>query len=258
MKTTALITGASDGIGLELAKEFATHGHDLVIVARSEDKLTKLSTSIQNDYDVKVTIIKKDLSKLGSVKELHEEISELNIQVDFLVNNAGFGLYGEFTKTNLDEELSMIDLNIRTLTELTKRFSPDMISRGYGGILNVASIAAFMPGPLMAVYYATKAYVLSFSEALDEEFKGTGVYVSCLCPGPTNTGFVKRAQLESSKLFNQGAMDVSEVSSLAFNSFMKKKTIIIPGLQNKALSSLVRLLPRKTVRKIVKKAQARL
>lgn len=251
---TVLITGASDGIGKELAYKYAQDGYRLVLAARSEEKLQKLAEELM---PAPVIVKRKDLSDMNQVRELYEELKAESVCVDVLVNNAGFGLYGEFLRTSADEELNMIDLNIKSITLLAKLFAPDMAERGSGHILNVASTAAFQPGPLMAVYYATKAYVLSFSEAIENELKGTGVSVSVLCPGPTKTGFSDRANLGQSKLFKSGVMDVKEVADAAYKGLHKKKTVIIPGLKNKMLAAAVRFMPRKTVTGVVRKTQER-
>ncbi|KEZ49006.1 SDR family NAD(P)-dependent oxidoreductase [Metabacillus indicus] len=251
---TVLITGASDGIGKELAYKYAQDGYRLVLAARSEEKLQKLAEELK---PAPVIVKRKDLSDMNQVRELYEELKAESVCVDVLVNNAGFGLYGEFLRTSADEELNMIDLNIKSITLLAKLFAPDMAERGSGHILNVASTAAFQPGPLMAVYYATKAYVLSFSEAIENELKGTGVSVSVLCPGPTKTGFSDRANLGQSKLFKSGVMDVKEVADAAYKGLHKKKTVIIPGLKNKMLAAAVRFMPRKTVTGVVRKTQER-
>ncbi|WP_203289193.1 SDR family oxidoreductase [Metabacillus sp. cB07] len=251
---TVLITGASDGIGKELAYKYAQDGYRLVLAARSEGKLQKLAEELK---PASVIVKRKDLSDMNQVRELYEELKAESVCVDVLVNNAGFGLYGEFVRTSADEELNMIDLNIKSITLLAKLFAPDMAERGSGHILNVASTAAFQPGPLMAVYYATKAYVLSFSEAIENELKGTGVSVSVLCPGPTKTGFSDRANLGQSKLFKSGVMDVKEVADAAYKGLHKKKMVIIPGLKNKMLAAAVRFMPRKTVTGVVRKTQER-
>lgn len=162
-------------------------------------------------------------------EEIYRELKEKGITVDFLVNNAGFGLYGEFLETQLEQEMNMIDINIKALTVMTKVFLPDMVKRQQGGVLNVASLVAFFPGPLMAVYYATKAYVLSFTEALENELRGTGVTVSALCPGATATGFVDRAGLATSKLFRSGVMEVGQVADIGYREFLRGKTLIITG-----------------------------
>jgi uncharacterized protein len=197
---TALITGASGGIGEELAKVFAAHGFDLVLVARTETKLITLGDALSAQHNIRCTTIPADLALPESPAEVVAQLTKQEIRVDVLVNNAGFAAYGQFQEIDLDEQLHMIRVNIATLTELTHRLLPGMLARRRGKIMNVASTAAFMPGPLMAVYYATKAYVLSFSEALNSELSGTGVTVTALCPGPTNSGFQSRANMEDSRL----------------------------------------------------------
>jgi short-subunit dehydrogenase len=257
-RETVLITGASSGIGYEFAKRFAKEQYNIVAVARSENKLQALKEELEAQYGIQVWIYKKDLSNQDEVSALYKEIKKENITIDILINNAGFGLFGEFTETNLDEELNMIDLNIKTLTHLTKLVVVDMVKRNKGKILNVASTAAFQPGPLMAVYYATKAYVLSFTEALENELKGTNVTVSALCPGPTATGFAGRANLGQSKLFKSvGVMNVHQVVEVGYDGLLKGKTIIIPGLKNRLLTIGIRFLPRKMVTSIVRKVQER-
>ncbi|MFY4776074.1 SDR family NAD(P)-dependent oxidoreductase [Metabacillus sp. RGM 3146] len=251
---TAVITGASGGIGLELAKRLAKEGYRLVLAARSEKKLQEVQKELE---PAQVLIKVKDLSKMEEVTDFYNELKEDNLSIDLLVNNAGFGLFGEFHTTSAEEELNMIDLNIKTVTLLSKLVLPDMMSRGSGQILNVASTAAFQPGPLMAVYYATKAYVLSFSEALDNECKDTGIRVSVLCPGPTSTGFSDRAELGSSKLFKSGVMEADKVADSAIQGLKEKKTVIIPGFKNKLLAQAVRFMPRKTTVNIVRKTQDR-
>ncbi len=254
---TALITGASGGIGLKLAHHFAKDGHNLVLVARSKDKLEKLADDLKGRYNIQTEVITADLGASDAVNRLLEELSIRNVTVDILVNNAGFGIYGEFYDTNWEEEKEMMMVNMMALTELTKRLVPTMMERQSGKILNVASTAAFQPGPLMAVYYATKAYVLSFSEALENELKGTGISVSILCPGPTDTGFQQRASMEESKLLEGGVMSVDQVADIAYKEFMSGKTLIIPGSQNKLLAFMIRFLPRKMVTRTVRKVQER-
>ncbi|QNG60070.1 SDR family oxidoreductase [Bacillus sp. PAMC26568] len=249
---TVLITGASDGIGRELAYKYAKDGFRLVLVARNEEKLMKLAGELKNTTAI---VKSKDLSDMKQVNELFQELQQEKISVDVLINNAGFGLYGDFKNTSAEEELNMIDLNIKSITLLTKLFLPDMIIKKSGQILNVASSAAFQPGPLMAVYYATKAYVLSFSEAIENELKGTGVSVFVLCPGPTKTSFSDRANLEQSKLFQSGVMDVKTVADAAYTGMKRGQTLIIPGFKNRILAAAVRFMPRKTVTGIVRKTQ---
>ena len=198
---TALITGASSGIGFELAGICAARGHDLVLVARREGTLLDLARTLTREHGVRAEAIAADLSHPDVAAAVVDRTSALGLDVDILVNNAGFGLYGPFSETSLDTEVEMIQLNITSLTALTKLLLPGMLERRAGRILNVASTASFFPGPLMAVYYATKAYVLSFSEAISNELEGTGVTVTALCPGPTASGFQAAANLEESKLF---------------------------------------------------------
>lgn len=197
----------------------------------------------------------KDLSKPEEITALHAELKERAVEVGMLVNNAGYGLYGPFTETDLQDELAMIDLNVRALTHLTKLFLREMVERKRGRIMNVASVAAFQPGPLMAVYYATKAYVLSFTEALENELRGTGVTVTALCPGATGTGFESRANLQQSKIFRRGVMDVETVADIGYRGFLKGETVVVPGFKNKLLVGAVRFVPRKWVTSIVRRVQ---
>ncbi|MEC0666616.1 SDR family oxidoreductase [Priestia flexa] len=252
-KGYALITGASGGIGRQLAYHFAEDGYSLVLVARSKEKLEELKKELENNYSISVLISIKDLSKQKEALKLYDEIKQQRITVQFLVNNAGFGLYGTFIETSWAEEADMIDLNIKTLTYLTKLFLPEMVERNQGRILNIASVASFLPGPLMAVYYATKAYVLSFTEALENELKDTNITISALCPGPTKTGFSDRANLSSSKLFESGALHVEDVAKVCYEQFMRGKTIIILGA--KVATMLPRFFPRKLITKVVRSMQ---
>ena len=254
---TALITGASSGIGLELARIFAEHGHDVVLVARSEAKLQSLAAELQSRGG-RAQVIAADLSASGGPKTVVDRVTQLGLTIDVLVNNAGYGLFGPFLETPLDTELAMIQLNIVALTELTKRVLPGMVARRSGRILNVASTAAFLPGPLMAVYYATKAYVLSFSEAIANELEGTGVTVTVLAPGPTASGFQAAAALENSKLVVGKTLATSrEVAVAAYKGLMAGAPIVIPGIVNKATTQLHRLLPRRMVTSLVRGAQER-
>ncbi|GIP00609.1 short-chain dehydrogenase [Paenibacillus lautus] len=257
MSKIVLITGASGGIGKELADRFAKDGCDLVLVARSEEKLVDLAREYREKYRVQTTYFAKDVALPGVAEEIYRELKEKGITVDFLVNNAGFGLYGEFLETQLEQEINMIDINIKALTVMTKVFLPDMVKRHQGGVLNVASLVAFFPGPLMAVYYATKAYVLSFTEALENELRGTGVTVSALCTGATATGFVDRAGLATSKLFRSGVMEVGQVADIGYREFLRGKTLIITGGRNKFMAFLPRLLPCKLMTNAVRSAQAK-
>jgi len=245
---TALITGASGGIGYELAKLFARDGYNLVLVARSGDKLSRVAAELREQYGITVKAIALDLSAVPSSRFLFDQLQGEAVVVDVLVNNAGFGGFGEFAGMREDEILGQIHLNITALTHLTRLFLPGMLARGRGKIMNVASTAAFQPGPLMAVYYATKAYVLSFSEALANEVAGAGVVVSCFCPGATDTGFAKRAGTEDSRLFKKiGAMNVETVAVDGYRGLMEGKTVVISGMRNWLVAESVRFAPRKWV-----------
>jgi short-subunit dehydrogenase len=254
MHKTVLITGGSSGIGFELAKIFGKNGYSLFLVAQDLEKLKKSATELKN-YNYNVQLMSIDLSDPTSPTKIYDQLCKENVQVDILVNNAGFATYGLFTETDLAKELSELQVNIVTLTSLTKLFARDMVKRRKGKILNVASTAAFAPGPLMAVYYASKSYVLSFSEALNEELNGTGVHVSALCPGPTDTGFVARGGLQISKLFQEKNMSSAFVAKIAYEGLMKNKVIIIPGVQNKLMVQGIRFAPRSLVTKIIKNIQ---
>jgi uncharacterized protein len=254
---TALVTGASSGIGLELARLFAADGFDCVLVARSEDKLRTLAAQLEATHQIKSTVIAKDLSKANAVDEVFEEVTAAGLTVDALVNNAGFPVFGLFTDTDLETELEMLQVNVVALTALTKLFLKGMVERRHGWILNLASTAAFEPGPLMAVYYASKAYVLSFSEALANELQQTGVIVTALCPGPTRTGFQKRGAMEDSRLVRGQIADARSVALGGYRGLMAGKTIVIPGLGNKLIPLVVRLSPRKMVTRVVRRMQER-
>jgi short-subunit dehydrogenase len=252
----ALITGASSGIGLELARVFAAHGHDVVLAARREDKLRALARELEA-AGVRADVVAVDLGQPGAARVVVEEVERLGLAIDILVNNAGFGLFGKFVETPLATELEMIQLNIVTLTELTKRCLPPMVARRQGRILNVASTAGFLPGPLMAVYYATKAYVVSFSEAIANELEGTGVTVTVLCPGPTTSGFQAAASLEASRMMDATMATAREVAEAGYEAVMAGKVICIPGVLNKLTAASPRFLPRRTLRKVVRAFQER-
>ena len=258
MGKTALVTGASSGIGLDLAKRFAAEGYDVALVARSEGKLTEVARAIEAEHKVRAHVVTADLAEPRAADALMAKLAERGIEVDVLVNNAGYACYGAFSETDLADELNMIQVNIVALTHLTKLVVRQMVAKKAGRVLNVASTAAFQPGPLMAVYYATKAYVLSFSEALANELAGTGVTVTALCPGPTKTGFQARAQMEQSKLVRgKEIMTAETVARIGYAGLMKGKTVVIPGVSNKMMAQAVRFLPRKTVTKLVRNAQER-
>ncbi len=246
----ALITGASSGIGLELARLFARDGYRLVLVARNRGALRELGDELQSRYQAEVRVSPKDLAHPAAPAELYQELQEAGIVLDVLVNNAGFGGAGAFLNTDWNNEAEMIQVNIVALTHLTKLFLPQIRARE-GKVMNVASMAGFVPGPYMAVYYATKAYVISFSEALAEELSGTGASVTCLCPGPVETNFQKRAHVGESQLVNSPLLvDVREVARAGYEGMKQGKRIVIPGWKNRLLVEGLRLSPRSTVTKM--------
>lgn len=260
-RQTALITGASGGIGLELARLFAAGGYDLVLVARGAAKLDELAVELRQrpEGGAAVRVLAKDLADPASPEEVCRELESAGVAVDVLVNNAGFATFGPFAEIPLGRELEELQLNVVTLTHLTKKLLPGMLVRRRGGILNLGSTAAFQPGPLMAVYYATKAYVVSFSEALAEELRGTGVTVTALCPGPTETGFQRRAGMENSKLFS-GLLQVADAPTVAragYEGFRAGKRIVIPGLLNRVGVQSIRVSPRALATRLVKRMQER-
>jgi short-subunit dehydrogenase len=245
--STVLITGASGGIGYELAKLFARDGHNLILVARSAEKLAKAATEMRG-LGVEVKTVALDLATPSAAGILFEQLKNENTAVDILINNAGFGALGEFAAMSEEEIRGQIQLNITALTELTRSFLPPMLARRSGRIMNVASTAGFQPGPLMAVYYATKAYVISFSEAVADEVRNSGVTVTCFCPGATDTGFAKRAGNDKSRLFKQlGAMNVEKVSLDGYRAVMEGKSLAISGIQNWLVAESTRFAPRKLV-----------
>jgi len=257
-KQTALITGASGGIGLELTKLFAREGYSLVLVARNEGRLQGLKTELEKRRGVSVRVISKDLSDPGAPKQIYDELERYSVQIDVLVNNAGYALFGPFIESDENEVLAMLQVNIMALTHLTRLFLPAMVKRGHGKVLNVASTAAFLPGPLMAIYYASKAYVLSFSEAIANEVKGTGVTVTALCPGSTETGFQRRANMEDSKLVSgKRLMEPSTVARAGYKAMMAGKAVEVPGLGNKMVPLMARLSPRSLVPMVVRRSQER-
>lgn len=251
---TALITGASSGIGLELARLFAADKSNIVLVARSEDKLESLAKELWQE-GVEIVVVPMDLANPEAPQAILSELAGQGITVDVVVNNAGFGAMGTVANIPLRQQLDMIQVNVMALAHLTRLFLPGMIERKRGGILNVGSTAGFQPGPNMAVYYATKAFVLSFTEALAEELIGSGVHVTCLAPGATATGFSTAAHMENALLFRLGAMDVKTVAQAGYRGFRRGRVIVIPGLKNKIGAFAVRLGPRVVVRKLVKRLQ---
>lgn len=251
-RKTALVTGASGGIGQVIAEQFAKDRIDLVIVARNAQQLEANAAQWRQQYGVRVTAIARDLSEVGAAKKLADEVIGQGIKVNYLVNNAGYGSYGIFAESNLNYEVAMMRLNMEALTVLTKLFLPDIIRRR-GKILNLASTASFQPGPFMAVYYATKAYVLSFSEAIAAELENTGVTVTALCPGPTASGFQDKAALHESALVKGKRLpSAQEVGVAGYRAMQRGRRVYIPGVMNWLLAQSVRFTPRRLVTAVVK------
>lgn len=249
------MTGASFGIGLEFARIFAREGYNLVLVARSADRLRQLASELEKNHGTRSLILATDLSEPGASAYVLDQTTRAGIQVDVLVNNAGFGQYGMFAENDLEECLRQIQVNVTTLTHLTRLYLPGMIVRKGGRILNVASTAAFQPGPLMAVYFATKAYVLHFSEALANELSGTGVTVTCLCPGATATEFHKRAHATGQRLLKFGSMDARTVAEDGYRGMTVGKPVVISGFKNWLLAQSIRISPRRMVTAMARKIQ---
>jgi uncharacterized protein len=240
----AIITGASTGIGRELARLCARDGYDVALVSRSQPELESLAAEIRQSTGRAAWVLVKDLSLAPAPEEIWAELSGQGIAVDVLINNAGFGLLGRFARLDAAQQVGMIQVNVTALTQLTRLFLPGMLERGRGRILNVASTAAFQPGPLMSVYYATKAYVVSFSEAIHNECRGSGVTVTCLCPGPTRTEFQKRAGAGAAKLFNSGrVMEAGVVARVGMEAMKAGKPLAIPGRLNALMAFLTRFAP---------------
>lgn len=256
MGQTALVTGASGGIGVDLADCFARDGYDVVVTARSVDALRGVADRLSKQHGIVATPIANDLGVFGGGTKLVEAIRARGITVDVLVNNAGYGQAGALTSSPLETQLGMIDLNVRALVELTHLLWDGMVARRRGGVLNVASTAAFQPGPLMAVYYASKAFVLSFSEALWEEARGTGLRVSCLCPGPTASGFRDRAGTGKTRLASASAvMPSMPVAEQGYRGWQANRRVVITGARNRLLAELVQVLPRRMVLRVVRYIQ---
>jgi short-subunit dehydrogenase len=254
---TALVTGASMGIGVDLAECFARDGYDLILTARSESALKEVAAKLAGTHKVKAVPIAIDLGVPGNGEKLAAAIAAEGLSVDVLVNNAGYGIAGAFNGSDRSSQLGMIDLNDRALVELTHIYWPRMLASRRGGVLNVASTASFQPGPLMAIYYASKAFVLSFSEALWKEAEGSGVHVSCLCPGPTVSKFRERAGTGKTRLSRQGEpMSASAVARLGYRGWQKNRRVVVTGARNRLLSTLVPFLPRKTLLGIVHNLQS--
>ncbi len=250
-KGAALITGASSGIGAELARLCAKDGHPVILVARRGDRLSALAESLEREYGVAARVLTADLSDPAACETLHRQVSDEPVAI--LINNAGFGLRGPLTETDWAVEASLLQVNITAVAHLTKLFATDMVKRGAGRILNVASTAAFVPGPFMAVYYASKAFVLSFSLSVANELQGTGVSVTVLCPGPTKTEFVQVAGIADSRLFQGSAMSAADVALQGYNAMLAGRPEVIAGARNRWMMFFTRLAPRAMMASITRR-----
>jgi uncharacterized protein len=251
MSGVALITGASAGLGLELAKLFAKDKVDLVLVARRRDKLDALASELSKEHGVKVHVVAADLTDHAAPKAIFDQVTALGVPVDYVVNNAGFGSNGAFVELDAKREVEMVEVNVTALLHLTRLFLPGMVQRKRGRVLNVGSTAGFFPGPFMATYFATKAFVLSFTEALAFELEGTGVTATVLCPGATATEFAQVAGNDKSKLFQSGVADAASVARAGYLGMKAGKVIAVPGAMNRLNVFLgPRLAPRGLIRKI--------
>ncbi|MBK3515832.1 SDR family NAD(P)-dependent oxidoreductase [Carboxylicivirga marina] len=256
MKATALITGASTGIGKELAKIHAARGGDLIIVARSKDKLEALKTELEGQYGVQVKVIAKDLTQLTAAQELYDEVKHAGIEIEYLINNAGFGGLGQFQEQELALQINMINLNVTTLTALTRLVLPDMVARDRGRIMNVSSTASFMPGPLQAVYFATKAFVTFLSNAISEELHASKVTVTNLMPGATETEFGARSGMDKTEMFKT-AVSSSGVAQDGYDGMLKGKLDVISGLtfSQKVMMAMLPFMPKKMILSQMRKMQ---
>jgi short-subunit dehydrogenase len=254
-KGRALVTGASGGIGAELARELARHGHPVVLVARTAEKLDALAAELTRDHGVEALSLRVDLGEPGGADRLAAALRDRALEVDILVNNAGVGMHGRFAEGDPGRQIVLLQLNVVALTTLTRLLLPSMIGRRGGRVLNVASTAGFVPGPFMAVYYASKAYVLSLSVALAEELSGTGVTVTALCPGPTRTGFDVAAGVTGARLFRGNVMSAAEVARVGYDGMVAGKAIVVPGVRNKLIAGSSGLAPRKVTAKIARALQ---
>lgn len=251
-----LITGASMGIGYELAKLFAKDKRNLILISRNILKLQDVKNELSK-FNVDIKILALDLKNSEDIQDLFNYIEANKLNINILVNNAGIGTFGDFNNIEWKSEEALIDINIKALTKLTKYFLPKVVKEKEGGILNVASTAAFCSGPRMATYYASKAYVLNLTEAIYEEYKAAGIKISCLCPGPVKTSFQDKAGIKKSKSAKKYLMDAEEVAKICYKDFYKRKVIIIPGFKNKLLVMGNKLLPRSISRKIILKNNLR-
>jgi short-subunit dehydrogenase len=250
MAETALITGASSGLGMEYAKLFAADKRNVVLVARRKDRLHALGNELTGKWGIKAYVIAEDLVDPVAPQRIFEEVKRDGLEIDYLVNNAGFGATGAFAEVDLARELAMVQVNITALVALTRAFLPEMVQRKRGRVLNIGSTAGFQPGPFMAVYYASKAFVNSFTEALWYELRGTGVSATVSCPGATATEFSAVAGNDRTRLFKLGAMSAAEVARQGYQAMLEGKPLVVHGLRNRILAGSVRISPRPIVRAI--------
>ncbi len=256
-RSFALITGASSGIGSEFARVLAANGHNLVLTARNAERLEQLAGSLRQRYGVEAVVIPADLSGPNAPRNVYDEVRRREIEVDVLINNAGFSVYGPFVETDPDSEMRMLQVNVVAVSVLTKLFARDMVARGRGRILNLGSTGSFAPAPFGSLYAASKAFVLSFSEALAEELRGTGVTVTALCPGPTRTEFAERAGMTNTKIFRGRVMSAQQVVSIGYRALMAGRTTVITGLGNNLMVWGMRFAPRALVARIAKGMMSR-
>lgn len=256
MSKVGLITGAAGGIGYEIARLLVHDSYDLVLVDKNEAKLREIKDEFLNLYNQHIFIIAVDLSERDVAQRIYEQVLELGVVVDVLVNNAGYGVFGMFLETDWERECSMIQLHVMTTTHLTKLLLPSMVMQGSGKVLNVSSLAAFQPGPLMSIYYATKAYLLSFTEAIANELKGTGVSVTVLCPGITKTGFQKAVGASDAKI-SWNLATASSVAQYGYKAMQSGKVVAIPGFINNLLANAPRFFPRRIAAGVVRRLQER-
>lgn len=249
----ALVTGASGGIGYEIARLLAEDRHNLIVVARSAKQLEDLAQDMRIQHGIEVHVLAMDLAVPTAANELVTRLKDQHLRVDILVNNAGYGMYGSFVEHDLEQLVDMLNLNVMTLMQLTHLLLPAMVQQGFGRILNVASTGGFQPVPLMAAYAASKAFVLNFSEALAQELQGTGVTITALCPGPTTTGFVQRANMHTSRMA-AGAlfMSATKVAELGYKAMVQGKPVVVTGWSNKLQTCIIRFVPRKLVARSAK------
>lgn len=255
-RSLAIVTGASAGLGVDFARLLAADKHDLLLVARRMERMEQLAAELHKDHGIKAHCLSVDLNESAAAETVSEYLKKHHLHADVLINNAGFGAMGQFVDIDLQEQLRMMQVNMTALVHLTGLILPGMISRGKGRVMNVASTAAFQPGPRMAMYYATKAFVLSFSEAVHHEIRKTGVTVTCLCPGPTPTEFQQAAKMEKTRMFNSRMMiDSATVARVGYQAMKKGKRLVIPGNLTKVLAFSTRLAPRSLVLKVAERMQ---